>query len=354
MALSLDRYSTYEKLDPGGMGGHLSGFPSQCRRSWRRANQFNLPTKFHRVNRVVVLGMGGSAIGADLVSGLISPVRASVTVSRDYSLPASIGDRTLMIASSYSGMTEETLSSFNEALKLKCPKLVITSGGDLAEVAERNGVPVFRIDYEAPPRAALAWSFVPLLVILQRLGLIANGDARLGAVVKLLDRLAAVYGTEAVTATNPAKMMAGRLHNRLVVVYGAGFLTAVAQRWKTQVNENSKSWSFYEVFPELNHNAIEGYRCPDLIRRDAHVIMLGSPLLDERLKRRYWVTADILRRAGVKHEMVESQGDDRLSQMMSLIYLGDWVSYYLAMLNGVDPSLVDRIAYLKKRLSRLE
>lgn len=354
MAFSLDRYSTYEKLDPGGMGAHLTGFPSQCRRAWKQAIEFNLPVEFRKVNRVVVLGMGGSAIAADLVAGLVSSVKGSVMVSRDYSLPSGIDHRTMVIASSYSGMTEETLSSFREALKLGCPKLAITTGGELAEMAGRSGVPVFRIGYEAPPRAALAWSFVPLLVILQRVGLVADADARIGEVAELLDRLAAIYGTESVTAANPSKMMARRLQRRLVVIYGAGFLTAVAQRWKTQVNENSKSWAFYEAFPELDHNAIEGYSCPDIVRRAGYVVMLWSPLLGERLRRRYMITADILRRSGVKHEIVESQGDNRLSHMMGLTYFGDWVSYYLAMLNGVDPSPVGNIAYLKKRLSALE
>ncbi|MCX8126439.1 MAG: bifunctional phosphoglucose/phosphomannose isomerase, partial [Dehalococcoidia bacterium] len=249
MPLSLDRYSTYERLDPGGMGEHLSRFPSQCRHAWRRASEFRIPWGPGEVDRVVVLGMGGSAIGADLVSGLVLPDRASVAVVRGYTLPAGIDRRTLVIASSYSGMTEETLLAFDEALKLDCLKLVITSGGDLAGIAGRNNIPVFRIDYEAPPRAALAWSFVPMLVFLQRVGLVASKDAHIGVVAKLLDRLAAVYGTEAVTATNPAKMMAKKFFGRLLVVYGAGFLTAVAQRWKTQFNENSKSWAFYEVFP---------------------------------------------------------------------------------------------------------
>lgn len=351
MALSLDRYSTYERLDPQGMGVHLSGFPAQCRRAWRQASQFRLPAEFRRVNRVVVLGMGGSAIGADLVGGLVSLARASLIVSRDYSLPYGIDRQTLVVASSYSGTTEETLSGFAEALRLDCPKLVITTGGDIARMAEQNSIPVFRIDYEAPPRAALAWSFVPLLAFLHRIGLVVGSDARLDVVARLLDGLAVRYGTETVTATNPAKLLARRLRGRLIVIYGAGFLTAVAQRWKTQVNENSKGWAFYEVFSELNHNAIEGYRYPEEIREDASVVMLWSPFLGKRLEQRYRVTADILRRSGVKYEMVEGQGNDRLSQMMSLVYFGDWASYYLAMLNGVDPSPVDRIAYLKKRLS---
>jgi len=353
MVISLDRYSTYEGLDPQGMGMHLSGFPAQCRRAWRQASQFRLPAEFHRVNRVVVLGMGGSAIGADLVGGLVSLARASLTVSRGYSLPSSIDRQTLVVASSYSGTTEETLSGFAEALKLDCPKLAITTGGDIAKMAEQSSVPVFRIDYEAPPRAALAWSLVPLLAFLHRIGLVADKDARLDTVARLLDGLAARCGTETVTAANSAKLLARRLQDRLIVVYGAGFLTAVAQRWKTQVNENSKGWAFYEVFSELNHNAIEGYRHPGEIKGNVSVVMLWSPFLGKRLEQRYRVTADILRRSGVKHEMVEGQGNDRLSQMMSLVYLGDWASYYLAMLNGVDPSPVDRIAYLKKRLSSL-
>jgi glucose/mannose-6-phosphate isomerase len=351
MSVNLDQNNIYERLDPNGMGVHIAGLPAQCRHAWKEANKFSLPGGFRRVQNIVVLGMGASGIGAELAEGLADTTKVKVTVIRGYSLPDGIDNRTLVIGSSYSGMTEETISAFTESLKTDCLRLVITTGGDLADLATKKNIPIFRIKYNAPPRAALAWSLIPLLVIFRQIGILKDLDGDILSMARLLDRLAAKYGTDSVTATNPAKAIARRMYGKQPVIYSAGFLGAAAQRWKTQINENSKNWAFYETFSELNHNAIEGYRFPASSRKSAYVVMLRSSLLDGRLLRRYEVTSDILRRSGVKQEEIDATGNDRLSQMMSLVYLGDWTSYYLAMLNGVDPSPVDRIAFLKKRLS---
>jgi len=153
------------------------------------------------------------------------------------------------------------------------------------------------------------------------------------------------------TSSNPAKQLATNLHGKITVIYGAGILSEVGHRWKTQINENSKAWAFHETFPELNHNAVVGYQFPSELASKIYVVMLRCPSLHPRTLVRYQVTGELLEQNGVSHQIIDSQGGSDLSQMMSLIFLGDWVSYYLAILYEIDPTPVEAIDYLKKRLS---
>jgi glucose/mannose-6-phosphate isomerase len=297
--------------------------------------------------------MGGSAIGGDLVRSLAeSEARVPVLVNRDYGLPAFVDDRTLVIASSYSGNTEETLSAFEPALKTGAKKLVMTTGGRLQAIAEENNIPVFKIDYKAQPRAALGFSFLPTLGCLQKLGFLSDKSADVAETVQVLEALSAKLDETSPLAGNPAKQLAQRLYGCLTVIYGAGILAETAHRWKTQVNENGKAWAFYEVFPELNHNATVGYPFPEELASRIRVILLRAPSLNQRVQLRYEVTCELLDRAGIAHEFVDSEGSSLLSQMMSLVLFGDFASYYLAILYRVDPSPVEVINYLKERLSK--
>ena len=314
---------------------------------------FNLPADYAEVDRIIILGMGGSAIGGDLVRSLAeTEAKVPVLIHRDYGLPAFVDNRTLVIASSYSGNTEETLSAFELALKKGAKNLAMTTGGKLQAMAKERNVPVFKITYKAQPRAALGFSFLPALGFLQRLGFIKDKSADLAETVRVLEELSTRIDEKAPSSRNPAKKLAQRLYGCLPVIYGAGILAEVARRWKTQINENSKAWAFYEVFPELNHNATVGYQFPPEIARRIRVVLLRSPSLKQRIKLRYEVTGELLDRAQIAHEFVDSEGDSPLSQMMSLVMLGDYASYYLALLYRVDPSPVEVINYLKERLAK--
>lgn len=351
--IALDDPQTYDTLDPQGMGRHLARLPQQCRLAYQKALDFPLTASFFAVRRAVISGMGGSAIGGDLVQSLAELEGRRVDVYRDYALPFPMGAATLFVASSYSGMTEETLSAFRQALDSPAQKLAITTGGKLKEVAEANGVPVFPIEYEAPPRAAIAHSFFSLLGLLQKMGLLGDKREDIVETVKMLEKLYGQLGPESPLARNPAKQLATRLAGHVVVIYGAGLLAPVARRWKTQINENSKTWAFYDVFPELNHNSVLGYRFPAELAPRVFVVMLRSNSVHPRIMARYGVTGEVLDKAGVAHQTVDGEGASPLSQMMSLLYLGDYVSYFLAVLQHTDPTPVDAIDYLKKRLREL-
>ena len=331
----------------------LHEMPELCQRAWQMAMSFNLPQDYSRVNKVVISGMGGSAIGGNLVSSLAaSEAKLPILIYRDYDLPAFIDDQTLVIASSYSGMTEETLSSFEQALETESKKLVITTGGKLKTMSEQRNIPVFSFDYKAQPRTALPFSFLPILGFLQKLGFISDKSADMSEMVRVLQGLSQRINEGVPVSRNPAKQLANRLYGRLAVIYGAGILSEVAHRWKTQLNENSKAWAFYEVFPELNHNTVVGYQFPLELASQIMVILLRSASLTQRIQLRYQVTCQLLERAKVDYQFIDGGGASPLSQMMSLVLFGDYVSYYLAILNEIDPTPVKVIAYLKEQLAK--
>lgn len=372
--IDLDNLEIYQRYDPEGMRNHIRDLPRQCRQAWIKAAEFVLPTNFYDVDKIVICGMGGSAIGGDLLRSLASKLNKPVIfVNRSYDLPAFADARTLVIASSYSGNTEETLCAFTQALNIDCKKLAITTGGKLEKLAEENGVPVFTIDYVSQPRAVLGYSFIPLLALLCRLGFLEDEStdlhlslrakrknltartlpALVEGMAQTLDGLLGKLAEEVPVSLNPAKQLAKQLFGKLVVIYGAGILSPVAKRWKSQFNENSKAWAFYETFSELNHNAVVGYEFPQGMADRVYVVLLRCLSLHPRILARYQITSEILKKAGVEHKVIDSQGENDLAQMMSLVFLGDWVSYYLAVLYQIDPTPVKAIEHLKRRLGNM-
>lgn len=350
--IDLDSPEIHNRLDPSGMRERIRELPEQCLKAWQQALEFKEPSAYSKVNKVVILGMGGSAIGGDLLSGLAAlESKIPISVCRDYTLPKFVDAKTLVLASSYSGMTEETLSAFEQALATPAKKLVVTTGGKLKFIAEQNNIPVFTINYVSPPRAALAHSFFPLLGICQKLGIVSDKSKDVAEMTRVLKDLQATIDEACPHKLNRAKQLATKLHQHLAVIYGAGFLSPVALRWKTQINENSKAWAYHEILPELNHNAVVGYEFPAELAQRLFVVFLRSPDLHHRTLLRYKLTAEMLSQRKVNHETVDTRGESALSQMMSLVLLGDWVSYYLALLNETDPYPVKIIDFLKKRLA---
>ena len=349
----LDNLQIYRQLDTSGMLNHLHEFPEQCGQTWEKVLKFELPREYSRMDKVIILGMGGSAIGGEIVRRLaLAESKVPIWVHRDYGLPPFVDGDTLVIASSYSGNTEETLSTFTESLKTPAKKLVLTAGGKLKELAKKEGAPIFVIDYQAPPRAAFPHSFIPLVGIFQKLSLLGDKSADLQEALQILNKLSRDFIETTPLVSNPAKQLATKLWGHVTVIYGAEILSEVAQRWKTQLNENSKTWAFFELFPELNHDAVVGYEFPSQVKDGIFVVLLRSSLLHPRNLLRYEATAKLLAKAGISHQFVEAAGATSLTQVMSLILFGDYLSFYLAILNRIDPTPVDSIDFVKKYLGQ--
>jgi glucose/mannose-6-phosphate isomerase len=347
----LDDSNLYDTLDPEGMGTLVAGFADQCRAAWRNVANFGVPPHYRQAEQLLILGMGGSAIGGDLLRTLVAaecPV--PIVVSREYDVPAWVGAKTLAIACSHSGNTEETLDAFEQARVGGAMLLAITTGGELERRAREIGATVLRFEFKSQPRAALGYSFVSLLGVVSRSGWIGNPTRELELALTGVEELGSRIGRHVPTAQNPAKRLAQELFERLPVVYGSGVLGEVAHRWKTQFNENAKMTACYDLMSELNHNAVVGYEFPPTVLTDAVFVSLISNRADTRIIKRFNVTQELLRRRGLRHETVQVKGDNALSEMLWGMHFGDYVSFYLAMLNGVKPTPVLAIDFLKDAL----
>ena len=350
----LDNLETYKSLDITGFQDRIGDLPYQCLRAWEQGLKFSLPDDYRNVRNVIVTGVGGSAIGGELLGDLISKDGSPlVTVCRDYHLPPYLSTDSLVIASSYSGNTEETIAAFDDAIQRGAKVIAVTTGGKLLELADKEGVPVFLIDYVGEPRAALGYSFLVPLAILQHLGLIDDIDEDVLEAAEVLLSLSHRLEPQILTRDNPAKELAISLQGKLIVIYGGGMLSGVARRWKTQFNENAKTWAFVELLPEAGHNAIAGLQWPKPIGKKACGVLLNTWSLHPRIKLRYQVIEELLGDAGVECRTVDGVGKSTLAQMLSAVLFGDYTSYYLALLNGEDPSPVSPLDYLKSRLKDL-
>ncbi|HXY73735.1 MAG TPA: bifunctional phosphoglucose/phosphomannose isomerase [Dehalococcoidales bacterium] len=347
--LKLDTPAIHSKLDKGGMTNHLRNFPVQLESAWDKMEQCSLPADFSSVNKIVILGMGGSAIGGEVAASLVmAESNAPVWVQRGFELPRFVDENTLVIAVSYSGNTEETLSAMAQLLKTRAQKFVLTSGGKLSEIAAEQKIPLMIIDYKAPPRATFAYMFSALVCLFTRAGFITP---ELGNIKKNIPSIKNTLAELDITSkldSNPAKQLAVKIHNRIPIVYGAGLLEGVARRWKTQFNENGKCFSYFEVFPELIHNATCGFVFPEEAKQWLFVNLLTMPSIHPRIKVQYEALLHLLDNAGVKYQVFEAKGDTTLAQMLNTILLGDFASYYLAILNNTDPSPVPTIDFIKK------
>jgi glucose/mannose-6-phosphate isomerase len=348
----LDDAEAHARLDPGGMLTAVRGLPEQCREAWKAAKAFEEPWNEPR-DRIVVLGMGGSAIAGDYFRALLA-LESAVPVFnvRQYDLPPFVDERTLVIASSFSGDTEETLSAFEQALATPARKLVITTGGRLLATARANGVRAFTFAYAGEPRAAIAWALMPLLAVAEKLGLTQGVERDIYEAVGVLTALRDECAADVPASRNPAKQLALALHERLPVVYAAGPLVEVARRWKTQLNESAKTWAFYEEMPEVQHNAIVGLGLPEATSRGTAAVFLRSQTLEHpRIRLRYDFNRQLFGSAGLETLAATARGESALAQMLSLTLLGDYAAAYLALLYGVDPTPTRVIDELKMRLA---
>jgi len=341
-------------IDRENMLGLLVTFPQQCRRAVSIARDIRLPRRYIKKYRnVVFLGLGGSAIGADIIKSYVSEkCILPIHIIRHYSLPAFVNKDSLVIATSYSGNTEETMSMYKDARARRCNIICVTSGGQLRQFAYKDGNVIVMVPGGFPPRLALGFSFIPSLLILGKLGIIGDDIRAVRQCIRDLDSLLK-NSLEPEVKENIALDIARRIHGKFPVIYtSVGHMDAVGTRWRGQLNENAKTLASSNVFPELNHNEIVGWQIPIKILKKFVIVLLRDKGDHSRIKIRMDITSSILRKEGVDIIEVISSGRTLLSRIMSLIYIGDFTSFYLSIMNRIDPTPVERIAYLKSQLVR--
>ena len=347
------------ELDAGDMLGAIAGLPGQLTEGYAVARarlgdmfgEAGAAAPPARPTGLAVCGMGGSAIGGDIVLACVPDMPVPSTVVRGYELPAWVGPPTLIVAASYSGDTEETLSCAAEALARGCRPVCVTSGGRLSAFAREHALPLVPITGGLQPRASVGHLSAPLLAVLESAGLCAPVQTDLDEAVRLLRAGLAELAPGAGQTAEPAKALARTLHGHQTVVYGAGLTVPAARRWKGQINENAKAPSFWNELPELDHNELMGWTSlPELTAATA-AVFLEDAASDARLLRRVELTAAEIEALGVTVVRVRARGSSRLARLFSLVQLGDYVSFYLALLYGVDPTPVKAIQDFKARVA---
>ncbi|MFN4034288.1 MAG: bifunctional phosphoglucose/phosphomannose isomerase [Fimbriimonadales bacterium] len=350
----LDERGRLSQLDPHGMMALTLDFPAQCERAMEIASRAPLPALPRAPRQVLVCGMGGSAIGGDYLRALFEEYGdLPVQVIRDYQLPRSADAHTLVFAVSYSGNTEETLACYHQARAREAMIIAVSSGGELQQRAHADGVPHIQVPGGQPPRTALGYLFIPLMQLAQRLNLLPDLSQPYAHMLTRLVQTRAALQMEVPYEQNPAKQLAHALYKRIPLIYGSGGpRAAVAMRWKGQINENAKQHAFAYTFPELNHNEILGWVKASEQAPHWSVVVLSDPDDSPKIRTRIEVTRRLVGERADWRELT-ADGAASLERMMYLTYFGDFVSLYLALLNGVDPENIDYINILKSELARI-
>lgn len=341
-------------LDPHDMYSMTAAMPDHLEEGMAIGKAIDLQRlEEETFHSILVAGMGGSAIAGDIArSYLLDQLDIPFWVCRHYKVPEFVNRRTLVIASSYSGNTEETLSAYDYAMERGARIIAITTGGKLAAKAKADDVPVIKIKGGLQPRAALGYSISPLLMILSRLGLCHDQTEEISAVAAAMRIWFRSYAPE--SADNPALKLAREIHGTIPIIY-AGYerFDAVALRFKCQINENAETLAFANVFPEFNHNELVGYRELYGFDKAFSVLVLRDSQDHRRIKARMEIVTQFLEEKGMKVINLETRSGSDLERIFYLIQLLDFASYYLALLNGLDPYPVEAIDYLKGKLSKV-
>jgi glucose/mannose-6-phosphate isomerase len=350
--MNLDDTSKFEQIDLQDMRAHIDGLPDQFEFAWELGSQLPLP-KWDGIQKVLIAGMGGSASGADLVATYIAPhCQVPVVVHRNYSLPAwATGEETLVVASSHSGNTEETLTSLETALENKCRVLVLTTGGKLALNYQDSESVLWQFEHQGQPRTAVGFSAGLLLAAFSRLALIVNPENDVRDTIQAMRTQQESLLVEVPVVSNLAKRMSGQIYGRWVAVFGADVLEPVARRWKTQISELAKAWAQFESLPEADHNSLAGLVHPEHALSQTMALFLRAPSYHSRNLLRSKLTKTAFMLEGLNTDFIDAQGSNPLAHQWTALHLGDYTAYYLAMAYEIDPTPIHALDMLKEQLA---
>ena len=349
--MNLDDIDAMRLIDKSNMIEEIDHLPDQIEKAIEAAKDFQLPA-WSGFENILIAGMGGSAIAGDLLAACFADQCPVPIIShRDYDIPAWVSpEKTLVIACSHSGNTEETLSTFEAARSQGCKIVAVTTGGKLAAAAKDASFPVWLFHHKGQPRSAVGFGFVMISFILSRIGLIPDPEIELRRAAAIMRREQGNYQLASIVTKNPAKRLAGQMMGRTITIVGSGILAPMGRRWKGQINELAKAVASFDTLPEVDHNSLAGSTNPDdqLLKNFYLFLECGSDhprnLIRSKLSRRSFMIS------GICTDSYTAPGDTRLEQLWSALHFGDYVAYYLAMLYEIDPSPIDVIQQFKLEL----
>jgi len=347
----LDRLEEIKKIDKSDILGYCVKTSIYCEDAVQRAKQVSV--RYGKPRHVVVVGMGGSAIGGEILRDwLLDELPIPVEVCRNYSLPAYANEDTLVFAISCSGKTEETLSAFVDAVKRGCKTITITSGGHLLSFSEKLRVPHVIVPSELPSRVTLPYLFFPLPILLNKLGVLQNKEKEIQETIQIVKKLSQENSPQTPTRENPSKKLALELRETIPVVYGFRQYSSIARRLKTQFNENSKVPSKHDVFPELNHNEVVGWEASEALTKHFSVLLIRDREEPPEIRHRIEATKSLVLHKAQKVLEVHARGESKLARMFSVLFVGDLASVYLAILRNTDPTPVETIGKIKEEMRK--
>jgi len=350
----LDNVDKIREFDPSNMYNKIFDLPEQLTDALKLAKRWHINADdFLDPGNIVLVGMGGSAIAGDMIRTLLrSTLLVPFEICRHYSLPEYVDDETLVLASSYSGNTEETISAVEDALARKAMVAAFSTGGMLGDICSLNEIPMAQMPGGLPPRAAIGYSFALMVHFLDTVGLAKGAVDDIRDMIPNLSHYREAYIEDNPTESNPAKLLATKIHGRIPIVYSGPTLTdTVGLRLRGQIAENGKNLVFGNQFPEFNHNELVGY-CNVAKQHADHliVILLRDAEDHPQIRTRMNIVKEIIDKVGIEIYEIHTKGKSRMERMFSAVQMADFTSYYLAVLNESDPEPVEAIDWLKKEL----
>lgn len=351
--MNLDDYRRFHEIDKHNMLGEIKNLPDQLNQAWKIANEFPLPPQ-KTFEKIILSGMGGSAIGADILQAYVNSFcNIPIIINRGYQLPSwANNEQVLVVCSSHSGNTEETIAVFEEAISNKCTVISLSTGGALYDLSSAKGGLAWKFNHQGQPRAAVGFSFTILLNLFSRMDWIPDQWKVLEKTVEETKSLMLLINESSPVTQNLAKRIAGQAINRFPVVFSAEHLEPVGRRWKTQLNELSKCWASFEFIPEANHNTLAGLVYPESTQHNYYSIFLDSDHYLTQNKKRIHLTAEEFMVSGFCTDIIKTEVSDKLAEIWRLILLGDFMAFYLAMLYEVDPTPVKALEDFKSVLKK--
>ena len=353
----LDDKKEVRKLDSKNMLASIELLGNQAKDAWNAGKKIKISPAYKKIRGIVVMGMGGSTLGAHLLKSVFGKnIKCSFEIINDYSLPGYVGPESLVIASSYSGNTEESLAAAQDALRKKAKVVVIAAGGKLAEWVKKNNLPalIFSTDNNpcGSPRMGLGYSVFGIAAILVRAGIIKISEKDLCNLIGRIAQLDKKFGIDLPLAQNLAKQSAGQITSRSVWFVGSAHLIGNAHIAANQMNENAKRFAGYFVIPEMNHHLLEGMLYPESNKNDMVFVLFQSGLYNKKIQKRFAITGEVLKKNNIKYLVYNCQEKSALAQSVEVLVFSSYLSYYSAILQGIDPTAIPFVDFFKQRLKK--
>ncbi len=353
----LDDLKNISKLDSQGMAGSIESVGLQCQQAWEEASKIKIPASYKKVNQVVISGMGGSALGGHVIESVYGKkIKVPIKITNSYFIPGSVDKNTLYILSSYSGTTEEVLATLPLARKRNAKLMIICAGGQLAKEAKKYRIPAYifepRFNPSNQPRMGLGYSIVGQIALLKSAGLLNVTSADFQKIIKSILKLHQKFGLKTKTTQNQAKKAALAINGKIPIIIGAEHLSGSAHIMTNQINENSKTFAAYFLISELNHHLMEGLKFPVNNKKNLIFSFMDSSLYPPKISSRMAITKKVLQKNKISYISYKFNGQDELDQVFEALLFGSYVNFYMAILNGIDPSPILWVDYFKRELAK--